>query len=221
LQGRPHHQHRRRSFAKGSPLPLRVDDDAATLRELANRCRNCREIRRLLSLAAIDEDMKRTEAARIGGMDRRTLRDWVHWSDEEGPDGLAYRHRSGCPCRLGEAQLAELAEIVEIGPDRELHGVTRWRRVDLQKVIEARFDVVYSARSLPDLLARLSFTRITGRPQYPAQIPRRSRHSKNFARTLRAPKGNLPRDWWPRVSACHSFWIACSETELLPMVRGI
>jgi transposase len=155
----------------GSPLPLRTDYDAAKLRELAKRCRNFRQIRRLLSLAAIHDGMNRTEAARIGGMDRQTLRDWVVRFNEEGPDGLADRHRPGCPCRLSDAQLAELAQIVEAGPDRELDGITRWRRIDLQKVIGDRFGVAYSERGISDLLARLSFSRITGRPQHPAQDP--------------------------------------------------
>ena len=111
----------------GSPLSLRTDYAAETLRSQAKQCRNPRQIRRLLSLAAIYDGMSRGEAARIGGMDRQTLRDWVLRFNEEGPEGLADRRRSGCPCRLTEAQQSELAGIVEIGPDREVHGVTRWR----------------------------------------------------------------------------------------------
>ena len=122
-------------------------------------------------MAAVYDGMSRTEAARIGGMDRQTLRDWVHRFNAEGPGGLADRHRSGGPCRLTGAQLAELTQIVEAGPDREVHGVTRWRRVDLQKVIGERFGVAYSERGISSLLARLSFSRITGRPQHPAQDP--------------------------------------------------
>ena len=40
--------------------------------------------RRLLSLAAIRDGMDRGEAAKIGGMDRQTLRDWVHRFNAEG-----------------------------------------------------------------------------------------------------------------------------------------
>lgn len=153
------------------PIPLRPDYDADMLRSLARRSRNPRQIRRLLSLAAIYDGRNRTEAARIGGMDRQTLRDWVLRFNEGGPDELADRQRSGCPCRLTGAQLAELAKIVEAGPDLKVHGVVRWRRIDLQKVIEDRFGVAYSERAISDLLARLSFSHITGRPQHPAQDP--------------------------------------------------
>ena len=83
----------------GSPLSLRTDYDAYTLRHLAKQCRNPRQIHRLLSVAAIYDGMSRTEAARIGGMDRQTLRDWVVRFNEEGPESLADRHRSGCPLR--------------------------------------------------------------------------------------------------------------------------
>jgi transposase len=153
------------------PIPLRPDYDADTLRSLARKSRNPRQIRRLLSLAAIDDGKNRTEAARIGGMDRQTLRDWVLRFNEGGPDELADRQRTGCPCRLTGAQLAELAKIVEAGPDLKVHGVVRWRRIDLQKVIEDRFGVAYSERAISGLLARLSFSPITGRPQHPAQDP--------------------------------------------------
>ena len=57
-------------------VPLRGDFDASSLRRLALRCSDNRRIRRLPALAAVDDGMKRTEAARIGGMDRQTLRDW-------------------------------------------------------------------------------------------------------------------------------------------------
>ena len=53
--------------------------------------------------------------------------------------------------RLSEAQLQALAEIVETGPDPEVDGVVRWRRVDLQRLIEKRFKVVYCERTISKL----------------------------------------------------------------------
>jgi len=41
-----------------------------------------------LSLAAVVAGMSGADTARIGGMDRQTLRDWVHRFNEHGPDGL-------------------------------------------------------------------------------------------------------------------------------------
>lgn len=154
-----------------TPLVLRTDYDAHLLRQLAKRSSDTRQARRLLSLAAVYDGMNRTEAARIGGMDRQTLRDWVIRFNDEGPDGLTDRQRPGGISRLTDAQLTELRDIVETGPNLEMHGIVRWRRVDLQKVICERFDVTYSERGISALLARLSFSRITGRPQHPGQDP--------------------------------------------------
>ena len=153
-------------------IPLRDDYDAAELRRWAKRSRDNRQIRRLLALAAVYDGMSRTDAAQIGGMDRQTLRDWVHRFNAEGPDGLTDRPRSGRECWLNQAQMAALAEIVETGPDPAVDGVVRWRRVDLKQVIEERFGVVYSERAISELLARLAFSHISGRPQHPEQDER-------------------------------------------------
>lgn len=90
--------------------------------------------------------MSRADAARIGGMDRQTLRDWVHRFNALGADGLKDAWYGGSEPRLSAAQKAELAEIVEIGPDPAVDGVVRWRRVDLQWVIKERFGVDYHER---------------------------------------------------------------------------
>jgi transposase len=59
-------------------VKLRDDYSAEELRALARRSKDVNQSRRLLSLAAVRDGMDRGEAAKIGGMDRQTLRDWVH-----------------------------------------------------------------------------------------------------------------------------------------------
>ncbi len=113
----------------------------------------------------------RDEAARIGGMDRQTLRDWVHRFNAEGPDGLKDIRSKGHPPRLTPAQLATFAEIVETGPDRAKDGVVRWRRIDLKRVVEQRFGVVYHERTIGKLLKQIGFSHISARPRHPAQKP--------------------------------------------------
>ena len=90
--------------------------------------------------------MKRADAARIGGMDRQTLRDWVHRFNKAGPNGLRDAWASGPTPRLSVAQKAQLADIVEAGSDREVDGGVRWRRIDLKRIIAARFGVDYHER---------------------------------------------------------------------------
>ena len=69
----------------GSSVPLRTDFDATRLRGFARKCGDNRQIRRLLSLAAVYDGMNRTAGAKVGGMDRQTLRDWVHRFTEPPP----------------------------------------------------------------------------------------------------------------------------------------
>ncbi len=148
-------------------IALRDDYDSIELRSLAKASRDPRQVRRLLALAAVYNGMIRAEAAKVGGMDRQTLRDWVHRFNEEGPEGLKNRSGAGRRRLLTAAQMRELSVIVETGPDPAIDGVVRWRRIDLTRVIEERFGVSYSERTISDLLAALSFSHISARPQHP------------------------------------------------------
>src|SRR4051794_41718804 len=140
---------------------------AGDLRREAGRCRVARAARRMLALALVLEGSSREEAARHAGMDRQTLRDWVHRYNEEGLAGLHDRPRSGRKPRLTAGQEAELATAVERGPDPDRDGVVRWRRIDLKALIEARFAVRLHERSVGKGLRRLGFTRPSGRPRPP------------------------------------------------------
>jgi transposase len=152
-----------------SAVKMRTDYSASELRRLAASSKDTRQSRRLLSLAAVLCGMNRTEAASIGGMDRQTLRDWVHRFNALGPEGLTDIHRPGKPKRLTPEQLASLSEIVEAGPDREKDGVVRWRRIDLKRVIEERFGVVYHERTVGTILKEIGFSHISARPYHPGQ----------------------------------------------------
>lgn len=152
-------------------VPLRDDYDAFELRRLARLSKDTRQARRLLALACVLDGMSRADAARAGGMDRQTLRDWVHRFNEEGPDGL-FDRKPPRARRLNGDQLQEFVEIVETGPCLERDGVVRWRRIDLQRLIEDRFGVVYHERTISKLLATLGYSHISARPQHPRQAPK-------------------------------------------------
>src|SRR3954454_22194858 len=105
---------------------------AGELRREARRCRDAAASRRMLALALVLEGSSRAEAARHAGMDRQTLRDWMHRYNAGGLDALRDRRRPGPRPRLTPGQEAErpLAAVVERGPDPDRDGVVRWRRVD-------------------------------------------------------------------------------------------
>jgi transposase len=153
----------------GSAVEMRSDYSPEGLRRLARNCKDSNQSRRLLSLAAVLDGMNREEAARIGGMDRQTLRDWVHRFNRAGPDGLKDAWNGGPEPRLSAAQKGELAQIVEAGPDPAVDGVVRWRRIDLQKLISLRFGVSYHERYVGTLLKQLGFSHVSARPHHPSQ----------------------------------------------------
>lgn len=138
-------------------------------RGLAVKAKDADQARRLLALAAVYDGMDREEASRIGGMDRQTLRDWAHRFNGRGPEGLINAKPSGRPSKLSAEQKEELRQLVEAGPDPQVHGVVRWRCVDLKRVLGERFAVDLSEVSLGRVLKQLGFSHISARPQHPAQ----------------------------------------------------
>jgi len=153
------------------------------LRSLAKKAKDTNQSRRLLSLTAVLDGMNRTDAARIGGMERQTLRHWVHRFNDQGPDGLCDVHAGGMVPRLSAEMLTELAAIVEAGHDREKDGFVRWRRVDLQRVVKERSGVVYCERYIGTLLKKLDYSHISARPRHPVQD---GEIVEAFKKTLRA-----------------------------------
>jgi transposase len=102
------------------------------LRELASGTHDGAVVRRLLAIALILDGHSRAEAARLNGMDRQTLRDWVHRYNEEGVAGLHSRVSPGRPGALNGAQMEALRGMVLEGPDPERDAVVRWRCADLR-----------------------------------------------------------------------------------------
>jgi transposase len=166
-----------------SAVRLREDYWAEELRGLARRSKTVNQSRRLLSLAAVLSGMDRGGAAKIGGMDRQTLRDWIHRFNASGPEGLFDNWTKGPKPRLSEEHLAQFAKIVEVGPDREIDGVVGWRRIDLKRLIAERFGVDFHPRSVGKLLKKLGFSHISARPRHPMQD---ERIVEGFKKTSRA-----------------------------------
>jgi len=149
----------------------RTELTAAEMRAAAARSKDARAARRMLALALVLEGVDRTTAAQSCGMDRQTLRDWVHRYNAEGLAGLANRRAPTPRRRLAPGQMAELAAWVEAGPDPVRDGVVRWRRKDLARRIEAEFGVVLHERTVGKQLAALGFRRLSVRPKHPKSDP--------------------------------------------------
>ena len=127
-------------------------------------------------------------------MDRQTLRDWAHRFNAEGPEGLRDRPHTGRPRQLSEAQMRELAKIVETGPDPALDGVVRWRLKDLAQWVFEEFGVTLDESSLGRYLKALGFRKISAR----------ARHAKQNELVIEAFKKTSPPSWQRSAQASRS-----------------
>ena len=144
----------------------RTDLTAEDLRRAARSSRDVAQARRCLAIALVLDGCTRTVAAESAGMQRQTLRDWVHRYNADGVAGLLDRLRPARAGLLSAAQRTEFDRIVEAGPDVAADGVVRWRRVDLKRVIERRFGVVMAERTVGDLLRARGFRHVSVRPRH-------------------------------------------------------
>ena len=150
----------------------RQDVSVGDLRREAGRTRDAKAARRMLAIACVLEGQSREDAAETCGMDRQTLRDWVHRFNADGLAGLAnLPWQNGPTPRLSPEQEAAVAGWVEQGPDLARDGVVRWRCVDLQERIGREWGVSLHERTVGKLLRKLAFRRLSVRPQHPKSNP--------------------------------------------------
>jgi transposase len=153
------------------PLPLRADFDAKKTRATARWSKDGPQARRLLALAAIYDGATRAEAAKLGGVTVQIVRDWVENFNKGGPDGLINRKAPGQPSRLNDEHRKALVGIIESGPTPAIHGVVRWRIIDLCQWLFEEFRVSVSKPTLSRELRALGYRKLSARPRHHAQKP--------------------------------------------------
>ena len=153
----------------GSVIGLRKDFDGAALRRLARISRSANQTRRLLALAEIYDGGSRTAAARIGGVGLQIVRDWVVRFNARGADGLLDGKAPGARSKLDDAQRRALVDIVERGPIPAIHGVVRWRLIDLVQWLHEEFAVSLDETTVGRELKKLGYVKLTARPRHHAQ----------------------------------------------------
>ena len=152
----------------GTAVKVTRDDwTAADLRAASSKCTDGAQVRRILAVALVLEGRRRTEAAGLNGMDRQTLRDWVHRYNTDGIEGLKSRKSPGRAPFLTEAQKAELRDLVIKGPDPAVHKVVRWRCADLRAEVARRWSVEVHESTIGAWLGELGLPRLQPRPVHP------------------------------------------------------
>lgn len=153
----------------GSAIGLREDFDGTALRRLSRMTKSASQARRLLALAEIYDGRSRIAAARIGGVGLQIVRDWVIRLNAGGPDGLLDAKAPGPRSRLNDAQRQALVDIVEQGPVPAIHGVVRWRLIDLAQWLHDEFAISLDATTISRELKKLGYVKLTARPRHHAQ----------------------------------------------------
>ena len=123
----------------------------------------------MLALAAIYEGATRTEASRIGGVTLQIVRDWALKFNARGPDCLIDRKAPGQPSLLKDEHRAALARIVEDGPTPAIHGVVRWRLIDLAQWVFEEFRLSIAVQTLSRELRKMGYRKLSARPRHHAQ----------------------------------------------------
>ena len=88
----------------GRAIAVRTDFTAGEVRRFAKQAKDSGQTRRLLAIAAVLDGASREDAAKTGGMDRQTLRDWVIRFDGPGAGQMpsTFLHRALPPKLSGE-----------------------------------------------------------------------------------------------------------------------
>ncbi len=150
-------------------IPLRADFTADVLRAQARQSRDAGQARRLLALVTIYDGGSRSDAARVGGVTLQIVRDWVVRFNAEGPQGLVARKATGAAPKLTDVQRRALADRVDQGPMPAVHGVVRWRLIDLVQWLWEEFRVSLSEDTVGRELRKLGYRKLSARPRHHAQ----------------------------------------------------
>jgi len=153
----------------GVAVRLREDFTSSRLRELAKGSKCADQTRRLLALAEIYDGRSRSDAARLGGVGLQIVRDWVVAFNADGPDGLLNGKAPGRAPILNDDQRQALGAMVESGPFPAIHGVVRWRLVDLAQWVFEEFRLSISKQTLSRELRAMGFRKLSARPRHHAQ----------------------------------------------------
>ncbi|WP_189622634.1 helix-turn-helix domain-containing protein, partial [Novosphingobium colocasiae] len=152
-------------------IRVRGDFSPGHVRAFARRAKDADQVRRLLAIATILDGGSRSDAARVGGVTLQIVRDWVLRFNAYGPDGLETRKAPGPDTILDDGHRRALAEAIEAGPIPAVHGVVRWRIIDLVQWLWEEFEVSISKQALGHELRAMGYRKLSARPRHQGQRP--------------------------------------------------
>ena len=97
----------------------------------------------------------------IGGVGLQIIRDRVLHFNERGPDGLLNGKSPGQPSKLNDVQRQAIARMIESGPIPAVHGVVRWRLIDLAQWIYEEFRIAIAKQTLSRAMRAMGYRKLS------------------------------------------------------------
>lgn len=154
-----------------APIRLRGDFSSGQVRAVARRTKDADQVRRLLAIATILDGGSRSDAAKVGGVTLQIVRDWVLRFNAQGPDGLETRKAPGPDTILDDCHRRALADTIEAGPISAVHGVVRWRIIDLVQWLWEEVEISISKQAPGHELRSMGYRKLSPRPRHQGQRP--------------------------------------------------
>src|SRR5262249_41758163 len=76
---------------------------------------------------------------------------------------------TGQPSKLNDTQRQAIAGMIESGPIPAVHGVVRWRLIDLAQWIFEEFRITIAKQTLSRELRAMGYRKLSARPRHHAQ----------------------------------------------------
>ena len=119
------------------------------------------------------ERFRRVATAGLGEEDEgwaSIIRDWVLRINARGPAGLLNGKSPGQPSKLNDEQRQAISRMIESGPIPAVHGVVRWRLIDLAQWIFEEFRITIAKQTLSREWRAMGYRKLSARPRHHAQV---------------------------------------------------
>jgi transposase len=139
----------------------RTPEEVALLRALLQEAESAKDLatwRRAKSVLGYLDGQKVIALSEALEVTRGSINRWLQWYQAMGAEGLRNAERPGPTPRLSEAQKAELATIIEAGPQAAGFTSGMWTGPMIRDLIRRRFGVRYHNHHIPRLLGWMGFS---------------------------------------------------------------
>lgn len=125
----------------------------------SSKSQNMREFRLLRAVELFESGMKQVDIARVLGVTKGAVSQWLSLYRENGLDALRYRKIAKKPCRLSDEQKDELRELLIQGSEHFGYAGDVWTLPRIAELILRKFAIKYCLTSVSAILKKIGWTR--------------------------------------------------------------